>query len=190
VRTRHWATTTALASGSIAGASPAAADAPNLDRPSKTGQSLQILLTKGVRPFVSKIKASASISGRINGLVDELKTFKPVSVSDAAALVAAYSAAVDAVTLSVFGQNQLDAKASSEQEAITQATLGAVFYEFAGSLVDAARDRLDVGRGLGGAALGPNLNTNDVAEFFRKAADANLNAFESLIVAPAADSAT
>ncbi len=92
------------------------------------------------------------------------------------------------MTLSVFGQNQLDAVGSSDN-AIVQATLGALFYEFAGTLVDSARDQLDVGRGLGGANLGPSIQTNDVAEFFRKAADANLNVFESLIVAPAAESA-
>ncbi len=39
----------------------------------KTGESLQILLSQGVRQFVSKVKASASISGRIDGLVDEFE---------------------------------------------------------------------------------------------------------------------
>ncbi len=115
----------------------------------KTGEALQILQTQGVSQFVSKIKASASISGRINGLVDELKTFQPASVSDAAALIAAYGSAVDAVTLSVFGQQQLDRVRSSDN-GIVQATLGALFYEFAGTLVDSPRDQLDVGRGLGG----------------------------------------
>jgi hypothetical protein len=155
----------------------------------KTGQSSQVLLDQGVQPFVAKVKASQSIQGQIDGLVDDLKTFQPATVSDAGALADAYSEAIDAVIFSVFGQNQLDAKVSTEQQAITQATVGAVYYELGGTLVDAARDILDVGRGLGGAPLGPSIQTHDVAEFFRKAGEANLNAFESLIIAPAAEQA-
>ncbi len=154
-----------------------------------TGQSLTLLLTQTVSKFVSKIKASATISDKVNALVDELKTFQPQSLSDAAALIAAYGQTVDAVTLSVFGQRQLDAKASTEDEAVSQAEVGALYYELAGTLVDSAHDVLDVGRGLGGAPIGPGIDTTDVSEFFRKAAEANLVAFDSLIVAPAADHA-
>jgi uncharacterized protein len=153
------------------------------------GESLQVLLTQGVDEFVSQIKASATISDRVDALVDELKTFQPQSLSDAAALVAAYGNAVDAVTLSVFGQNQLDAEAATRSEAIAQAEIGALYYEFAGTLVESARDVLDVGRGLGGAPLGPDIDTGDVSEFFRKAGEANLVAFESLIVEPKAEQA-
>ncbi len=153
-----------------------------------TGQQLQVLLTQGVRPFVAKIKASQSISGSVSGLIDSLKTFQPRTVSDSAALVAAYGDAVDAVSLSVFASNLLDSTAGlSLDDQITQVTEGAVFYEFAGSLVDEASDVLDVGRDLGGAVLGPKVDTHDVAEFFRRAGEANLNAFETVVLAPQAD---
>ena len=45
-----------------------------------------------------------------------------------------------------------------------------MFYELAGTLVDEATDILDVGRDLGGAVLGPKVDTHDVAEFFRRRA--------------------
>jgi uncharacterized protein len=67
--------------------------------------------------------------------------------------------------------------------------LGAVYYDLAGTLVTASKDVLDVGRGLGGPKLGSKLDLNDIADFFRKAAEANLNAFESLIIEPAANDA-
>lgn len=155
-----------------------------------TGQQLQILLTQGVSSFVSKIKASQSISGQINGLVDSLKTFQPRTVSDAGAIAAAYGTAVDAVSLSITAQNLLDSTAGeSLQTQAAQVTEGAVYYEFAGTLVQEASDILDVGRDLGGAVLGPHVDTHDVAEFFRKAGEANLAAFETVIIAPQADSA-
>jgi hypothetical protein len=152
-----------------------------------TGQNLQILLTQGVRPFVSHIKASESISGQVTGLVDELKTFTPETVSDAGALISAYGNAIDAVSLSQFGQKLLDAPAATTEQAAEQVTEGAVYYDFAGTIVDAAKDVLDIGRDLGGAKLGKKLDLNDIADFFRRAAEANLNAFDSLIIEPAAN---
>jgi predicted S18 family serine protease len=155
---------------------------------STTGSQLQVLLTQGVAPFVSKIKASESISGDISGLVDTLKTFQPKTVSDAGALVEAYGDAVDAVSLSLFAQNLLSSTAGlSLDDQIAQVTEGAVFYEFAGTIVGEASDVLDVGRDLGGAQLGPKVDTHDVAEFFRKAGEANLSAFETVIINPEAD---
>jgi len=154
-----------------------------------TGQNLQILLTQGVRAFVSRIKASESVSGQVGGLVDELKTFTPATVSDAGALIAAYGNAIDAVSFSLSGQSLLGASASTAEQAATQATLGAVYYDLAGTLVEASKDVLDVGRDLGGAKLGAKLDLNGIADFFRRAAEANLNAFESLIIEPAANNA-
>jgi uncharacterized protein len=154
-----------------------------------TGRNLQILLTQGVSSFVSRVKASASITGAINGLVDDLKTFTPATVSDAGALTAAYGDAIDAVSFSLFGQRLLNAHASTPEQAATLVTEGAVYYDLAGTLVAASKDVLDVGRDLGGAKLGKKLDLTDIAEFFRKAAEANLNAFESLIIEPAANAA-
>ncbi len=153
---------------------------------SRTGQSLQVLLTQGPKPFVARIRASQSIQGEVTGLVDTLKAFTPKSVSDAGALIAAYGNAIDAVSLSTFAQNLFDEKAASAADAVAQATEGAIYYEIAGSLVDAASDVLTVGEGLGGAQLGPNVDKADVARFFRLAAEANLEAFQSVVIAPAA----
>src|SRR5262249_38831611 len=83
----------------------------------KTGAQIQVLATQGVDAFIAKIKASESISGAVSGLVDTLKTIQPKTVADAGALVGAYGNAVDAVSLSVFGDNLFNAKASSQQQA-------------------------------------------------------------------------
>jgi hypothetical protein len=153
------------------------------------GQQAQVLATQGADAFISRVRGSASVSGQVSGLVDELNTFQPQSVSDAGALVAAFANAIDAVSLSVFADNLLNAKASSQQEAAAQALEAAVYYELAGSIVDASRDILDVTKGLSGAPLGPNLGLNDVADFFRRGGEANLNAFDTLIIEPAANDA-
>ena len=140
-------------------------------------------------PPGGKVKGSASVKDQVKSIVDEFNTFQPASVSDAAALIGAYGNVIDAVSLSSFGEDQFNAKASSSDEALQQYTVGAVYYELAGTFADASRDVLDVGRGLGGAKLGARFDLPGVAEFFRRAAEANLNAFETVVIEPAANDA-
>jgi uncharacterized protein len=153
------------------------------------GQSLQVLLTQGVKPFVSRIKASQSVQGEITGLVDTLKAFTPQTVSDASALIAAYGNAIDAVSLSTFAENLFDEKVSSDSQAVSNAVEGALYYDIAGTLTDAANDILSVGQGFGGPKLGTKVDKSDVATFFRLAAEANLSAFQAVVIAPQADAA-
>lgn len=156
----------------------------------KTGEALQIYDPADTAPFIAKIESSAALSGRVEGLFDELKSFRPKTVTDSAALIDAFSNAIDALSLSGYADNLLSQvqDAPDEETALTNATVGAVYYEFAGTLVASSQDILDVGRGLGGARLAKGVNLKRVADFFRKAAEANLNAFETLVIEEIANS--
>jgi hypothetical protein len=175
-----------LQAGAFEAAVQAAALMNGIDQ---SGQALQVLLTQGVRPFVSRIKASQSVQGEVTGLVDTLKAFQPQTVSDAGALISAYGNAIDAVSLSTFADNLFNEKVSTETQAVSNAVEGALYYDIAGSLTDAANDILSVGQGFGGPKLGPTVDKGDVATFFRLAAEANLAAFQAVVIAPQADAA-
>jgi hypothetical protein len=69
---------------------------------------------------------------------------------------------------------------------VSQVAQGAIYYGLAGSLVEAGGDLLATGQGLGGAGMGPKLDVADIAGLFRQAASANLQAFQSGVVAPLA----
>lgn len=157
----------------------------------KTGQSLQVLLIQGVDPFVAQIQASAAIEGRVEALVDDLSNFKPKTVSDAAALIDAYSNAVDALSLTSYAGTLFEQanQAATIEEALAPAVMGAAFSELAGTIVEGTEDVLDVGRGLGGQKLAKGVPLEGVASFFRKAAEANLTAFDTLILEPEANAA-
>ena len=171
--------------GSQAGAFQAAVSAAALmNAIAQTGQSLQVLLTQGPAPFVARVTANQSIKSRVTELVSKLGEFKPESVSDVGALISAYGNAIDALSLSTFANSLFAAKPPSRQQAINDAAEGAIYFDVAGTLVDAAGDILSVGRGLGGATVGPRLDLGDVATFFRLAAEANLSAFQSVVIAP------
>jgi hypothetical protein len=154
----------------------------------KAGRALQIYLTQGADAFLDQIGSSAAIKGRVQSLFDELKTYKPETVSDAAALIDTYSNAIDALSASTYADNILAQfqTATDETSALQAAVLGALFHEIAGSQVAAAKDIFSVGRDLGGAKLDNDINLQSVSDFFRKAAEANLNAFDTVVLGEAA----
>ncbi len=150
----------------------------------KTGQALQVYFTQGIDAFANQIESSQQISTKVEAAVDELKTFDPATVADAAALIDGYSNVLDAVSLAGYGDAVLGrvAEATDESEALAAAVEGALYYEVAGTFVDASQDVFAVSRGLGGARLDPKMSLADTADFFRKASEANLNAFDTLII--------
>jgi hypothetical protein len=150
----------------------------------RTGQALPVLLAQGTLPFVSRVTAGASINSQVRGLVAKLNTFTPQSVSDAGALISAYSNAIDALSLSSIATGLFAAHVANRQQAIDDAAEGAIYVNVAATLVDAAGDMLAAGRGLGGDTLGPRPDLGDIATFFRLAAEANLSAFQTVVVAP------
>jgi uncharacterized protein len=155
----------------------------------KAGRAAQIYLTQGESAFYDAISSSTAISRRVEAQFDELKTFDPKTVSDAAALIDSYSSAIDALSLSSYADNVLSGLGSgSEEDDFTTALLGALFYEIAGTLVESTGDVFDVGRDLGGAALDSKIEPAAVSDFFRKAAAANLNAFDTVVLGEVAKS--
>jgi hypothetical protein len=176
--------------GLQAGAFDAAIEAAGLANAAvQAGRSMQIYLTQGADAFLEQIGSSTAISGRVQALFDELKAYEPETVADAAALIGSYSNAIDALSISNYADNILSnlQNASSEEEALTIALLGALFHEIAGTSVDASSDVFSVGRDLGGAKLASDLELLAVSDFFRKAAEANMNAFDTVVLGPEAE---
>jgi hypothetical protein len=66
---------------------------------------------------------------------------------------------------------------------------GAVLEELAGTLIEAADQVQQLSASLPGPKLAKSLNVETVADFFRKAAEANLNAFDTLFIASNAHAA-
>jgi len=181
----HQQAETLTQQGLQAGAFQAAVSAAALmNAITRTGQSLPVLLAQGTGPFVSRVTTGASINVQVAELVAKLNAFTPQSVSDAGALISAYSNAIDALSLSSIASGLFAAHVTDRQQAIDDAAEGAIYFDVASTLVDAAADVLGAGRGLSGDALGPRPDLGDIATFFRLAAEANLSAFQTIVVAP------
>ena len=130
------------------------------------------------------------------GFLDRLDTFKVKTLSDAEAITTAYGNAFDAFTLYIFASTSieaiyaaLDAGAyGSIEEVINDSLYPLLLLELSVAQVEAAEAIFEVGRDLDSPEISENANATDVAAFFRRAADANLEAFTTTQVAPLAES--
>jgi uncharacterized protein len=155
----------------------------------KTGQALQIYLTQGADPFISQIKSSASVQDKADAFFSSLENVRPKTLSEASALVDAYGNAIDALSLSGQASDYFNAagEASDPASVVTLLIEGAVIDEVAGTVIDAAKDLKEFASDLPGPPVKSGTNLKSVADFFRKAAEANLTAFDSLIIKGEAD---
>jgi hypothetical protein len=154
-----------------------------------TGEAIQVLLTSGIDAFLAKVGQSQAIQSEVFAFFDLLKTFEPKTVSDASGLMAAYAAAIDALTVAQFASGQVDAigqSVSSGSLSITDAVgellIPTAYFEIAGTVVEQAKAMFEVGRDLGGADIKANLDVASVADFFRKGGDANFAALQSNVI--------
>ncbi len=157
----------------------------------KTGTLLETYFTKGAAAFVTQLNGSVAINEKLTALFETLKAFAPASISDVSALIAAYANGTDALSLSNYGDNVLSTikSARTTTEALQIALKGAFLKEAALGVINYAKDVFDVGRGLGGPALQGTADVAGTADFFRKAAEANLTAFNTVVVDSAANQA-
>lgn len=158
------------------------------------GENLQVLFVQGVDAYFTRVLASQSHRDKTFALFDTLKTFNPTSLTDASVLMTAYGTALDAFTVAQSGVNALQnlqnafLDGSIDLSTLAGAVVVPTFYlEIASSLVDYAEAIFDVGRDLEGADVSADVDLSSVAEFFRKASDANFAAFRTTVVKSIAD---
>lgn len=151
-----------------------------------TGRALQIYFTQGVDAFISQINASAAVSEKVDVLFDQLRigAAKQKTLTEVTALIGAYSTAIDVLALVNFADQALAAveTATTEDEALNFAITGAVVYEIAALGIDQAKQIADIGESGGGKVVTSLKELEATADFFRKAASANLNAFDQIVI--------
>lgn len=141
--------------------------------------------------LVRIVNAAAPAQQKIDQFVNDMAAKKPESVGDVVALADAYSTGMGAVGLLTYTQQARQAvgNAQSEEEAQVGLIVMAVIYGLIEPALDCARDRLDIGYGLGGPAAPPDSSLKAWAETMRHAANANLTYFDSTIIDQAAQQA-
>jgi hypothetical protein len=129
--------------------------------------------------------------------LDKLSAYRVKTLADAEALITAYGNAFDAYTLYTYAQHNIDEVLTvadtvgyaSIEELLNDAIAPLLYLEFSAGQVEAAEAIFEAGRELEAPALSADADIDGIASFFRRGAEANLNAFSALVIDDLAESA-
>lgn len=162
----------------------------------RTYQAVEQTLRLGIEALNLKLSAAETNATIVEAYLDTLGSYTPKTITDAEALITAYGNTFDAFALSQYASNALrglidDANNGfySSIEQIAEASIWPIIlFELAGGQVEAARAIFDVGRDNTSAEIEAATDIQAIGSFFRRAADANWNAFMVTTIQPAAES--
>jgi len=144
-----------------------------------------VYVEQGLGPLVDRITALAAVNSRLQASLERLEAEIPRTSTDVLALVDAYSNVAVAQGAVLEGNGILDLLAEgdfTEDELLDLIFLAASEYITADFFLDAAENNLDYGLGFGTAPVPDEAALQAVAGIMRRAADANLAFFETVIV--------
>jgi len=151
-----------------------------------TGEVLDAFLFESTDAALDLIDDSRVATGKVDALIDVLKTFSPKSPSDASALMTAFANAIDALSLVSFADMEIDevvagltAGTLTRDDAVAELVLPLVYNEFAAVQVESTKELFDAGRDLGTTEIVADAKIGALAKLLRKASDANLEAFKT-----------
>jgi uncharacterized protein len=156
-----------------------------------TANTIQNILVNGFGALDAALAAGSTAEDQFTAELDRLGTYKPKTLTDVEALVSAYGLALDAYSLLLYAEgnlNSLDDQIKKGQITSVQQLLGSllfplILFDFAQGQLTYEKALFDIGRDNGGAKIvASTAETKAVGDFFRRAADANWAAFESGVI--------
>ncbi len=154
-----------------------------------SGEAVELFISDGISGLNSKIDEARSIDTQVIAFLDNLKTYDPKTVSEAASLMNAYGGIFDAFSLSGIALGEINAISNAFNEgrlelgdAVAALTLPLIYLSVAGVQVEGTKALFDVGRDLGGPEIAAGVNLVGLANLFRKGSDANWEAFRAISV--------
>lgn len=144
-------------------------------------------LDQGVGVLERAFASAGTTEGTFTGFLGQLDTYRVKTLADAEALITAYGNAFDAYTLYLYAQNSIDAildagsqgAYASVEDILNDALVPLLYLEFSAGQVAAAEAIFEAGRELEAPALAADADVAAIASFLRRAAEANLETFES-----------
>lgn len=154
-----------------------------------TGEAVELFISDGISGLNTKIDEARAIDTQVIAFLDNLKTYDPQTVSEAASLMNAYGGIFDAFSLSGIALGELKAISDAFNEgslelgdAVAALTLPLIYLSVAGVQVEGTKALFDVGRDLGGPEIEADVDLAGLANLFRKGSDANWEAFRAISV--------
>ncbi|GAA1805551.1 hypothetical protein GCM10009749_12080 [Agromyces neolithicus] len=185
-----------LAQGLVGGALMKAIGANMLMKAlSGTYRTADDVLTRGLDSLLIRLESADQASDVFFNFLDQLDRYEVETIADAEALITAYGNAFDAYSLYRYAEAEIaaiyenaDSYASTE-EVLMDALSPLIYLEVSIAQVEASESVFEIARDADGPALAPEADVEAIAEFFRKAADSNLEVFNADVIAMIAEDA-
>jgi hypothetical protein len=143
---------------------------------------IEAFLAGGLDGGAKYLQAMRSVNLKIDGFLDRLETQQAGNLGDTAAIADAYGNVTLAMGLIKLADSALAREAKTNEEIVAKLTEATLYYVLADQVVELAKDSIDVGIGFGKAPAPAQASVESLAELFRRAAEANLNYFESVVI--------
>jgi uncharacterized protein len=143
---------------------------------------IEAFLAGGLDGGAKYLQAMRSVNLKIDGFLDRLETQQAGNLGDTAAIADAYGNVTLAMGLIKLADSALAREAKTNEEMVAKLTEATLYYVLAEQVVELAKDSIDVGIGFGKAPAPAQASVESLAELFRRAAEANLNYFESVVI--------
>ncbi|MCL5265859.1 MAG: hypothetical protein M1343_11840 [Chloroflexi bacterium] len=147
-----------------------------------TSKAVESYLNGGLKSSLNYLKSMQSVQLKIDALADRLQTQKASTLGDVVALSESYGYLNLAMGLSSLADSILQRNPKDDEEAMTIITEATLYYAIADQVVEAAKDSMDIGLGFGKAPAPSQEKVQSLAELFRRAAEANLNYFDNVVL--------
>jgi hypothetical protein len=141
---------------------------------------------KGAEEAKKAVQRGEGIVAQIDLLSGTIADTQPKTIGEAGMYLSACGGLVQASALCLMAEGLLARTTEDEDQAFDWLVTAGEHYVRAMINVDLAREVLEVGPKLGGAAMPPDAPLLQAADFFQHAADANLQVFEDVHINPQA----
>lgn len=135
---------------------------------------------KASKAYIEDAKSSQL---RSSALLDRLRSERPDSLSDIIGIADTYGLFTSAIGLGMSADDILNQPAADDEEALTNYAYAVTFYSLAGQVLSEADDDLDFGVGYGKKVKVDKKRLKQISEALRKAAEANLEYFDTVVLA-------
>jgi hypothetical protein len=126
-------------------------------------------------------------SMKIDALLEQIERQTPATLGEVVVLASAHGHLSLAMGLTEWGDSLAGREDIRSDETYFKLIAGTLMYVTAGHMLEVSRDALDLGLGSGGNAPPPSRDAVlRLAELFRRAAEANLNYFDTVVLDGAA----
>jgi len=142
----------------------------------------QTLVESGLEAALSHVEGKSAVDTKILALLERFRVERPKTLSDLVSLADGYGNLTTAMGLSRMAGHILVREVETEEQALMDIYQAAVFYALTDHIVEVAEDSTEIGMGFGETDLPEEEETTRLAEVLRRASEANINYFETVIV--------